>query len=277
MFDANRPVVLRVCPVAELICDVFVQGGRGGVRAGPTEPPASITCIMCGQTDWWPRSHCTTQRTGCVMTRLRCDCERHSKGDSSDWQMSCELTVLREIQRPLWDGWTEGLCRLLEEVDSVFDANGKSTSFISTLVCPVLTCILCCIIVRQTLLPAGTWTQRCGTEDLTYLLHYVLRFDQILYYRIFFDFSLYNQSASCPGPARSAVFTCCCLSWTRAAALCFCVHSTCSGHRTCSHYSTVRTLAMETLEVRGNVVVVTTHACNQWWKDVVRRGSKTTI
>lgn len=62
MFDANRPVVLPVRPVAELICDVPVQGGGGGVGAGPAEPSASVTCIVRGQTDWWPRSHCTTQK-----------------------------------------------------------------------------------------------------------------------------------------------------------------------------------------------------------------------
>lgn len=60
MFDANRPFVLSVCPVAELICDVLVQGGGGGVGAGPAEPSASVACITRGQIDWWACSHCAT-------------------------------------------------------------------------------------------------------------------------------------------------------------------------------------------------------------------------
>lgn len=59
MIDAHRPAVLSVCPVAELIRDVFVQGGGGGIRAGPAEQLASITCIVRGQIDRMASSHCT--------------------------------------------------------------------------------------------------------------------------------------------------------------------------------------------------------------------------
>lgn len=56
---ANRPVVPSVCPVAELVADV--QGGGGGVRAGPNKPPASITCATRGHIDRWAGSHCASQ------------------------------------------------------------------------------------------------------------------------------------------------------------------------------------------------------------------------
>lgn len=60
-FYAYSPVVLCVCPVAELVREVFAQGGGGRVRAGPVDLSASITCIMRGQVDWWACSHWTTQ------------------------------------------------------------------------------------------------------------------------------------------------------------------------------------------------------------------------
>lgn len=61
--------------------------------------------------------------------------------------------------------------------------------------------------------------------------------------------------------ATSSVFTCCCLSGTRAAALSFCVQSTRIGHRTCSHCNTVRTSALETLSERRNAC---RHSTSLW-------------
>lgn len=46
IFDTYCPVALSVLPVADLIGDVLVQGRGGGVRAGPSESPASIACIV---------------------------------------------------------------------------------------------------------------------------------------------------------------------------------------------------------------------------------------
>lgn len=55
------PAVLSVRPVAELVREVLVQGGGGRVGAAPREPPASVSCSVCGQIHWWVRSHCKTQ------------------------------------------------------------------------------------------------------------------------------------------------------------------------------------------------------------------------
>lgn len=98
MFGANLPAVLSVCPVAELKCDVLVQRGGGGVRAGPAEQPASITWITYGQIVRWLCSHCTTQGTDRCYVLLKCInlgsvaqflsiIKPHSQSDSCDWQM----------------------------------------------------------------------------------------------------------------------------------------------------------------------------------------------
>lgn len=68
VFAVNLPVVLSGYLVAELVYDVLVQGGGGGVRTGPAELPASITRVVCGQTDRWPGSHCTTQQQIAVIS-----------------------------------------------------------------------------------------------------------------------------------------------------------------------------------------------------------------
>lgn len=91
----------------------------------------------------------------------------------------CKLTVLREIQRLLRDRRAEGLCRLIEEEDGVFDANGKGTTFISTMDSSVLTCILCGSNVRQTPLSAGTRTK----DILTHWLHHGQCFGQFFPYK----------------------------------------------------------------------------------------------
>lgn len=60
--NAYHPVALSISPVADLVSDVFVQGGGGGVRAGPRESPASIACIVERQTNWRFRLHCTEEQ-----------------------------------------------------------------------------------------------------------------------------------------------------------------------------------------------------------------------
>lgn len=59
-FVTYYPVALSVFPVADLIGDVLVQGRGGGVGAGPSESPASITCVVKRQVDWRLCPHCKT-------------------------------------------------------------------------------------------------------------------------------------------------------------------------------------------------------------------------
>ncbi len=102
-----------------------------------------------------------------------------SEGDSRGWQMSCKLTVLRKIQRLVWDRWAEGLCLLLEEEGGVFDANGKCAGVISTLDNPVFTCILYCGTVRHTLLGHGAVGQKSAE-----MINYDIPHSPTLYIRI---------------------------------------------------------------------------------------------
>lgn len=104
--------------------------------------------------------------------------------------MSYKLTVLRKVQRSVWDRRADGLSLVLEEEEGVLDANGEYSSLYSTLSRP----ILCWWTGRHTQLPTRTWISELWDTEVCQI----------------FLFFAKHPACSLLFPVLISCFLCCC-------------------------------------------------------------------
>lgn len=154
IFATYCPVDVSVFPVADLIADVLVQGRGGVVRAGPSQSPASITCIAKWQSDRRLCPHCKAPFERRVWVFLLVSLKWDDFKDRFANEQTVKLTVLGQFQRLVWVFGAEVLSFRLEEVDSQIDADVEHFSFVPTPINLRFHCTLSC--VGQTLVAAWT-------------------------------------------------------------------------------------------------------------------------